>query len=169
MLLDAEERRHPAGFRETKDIYKIQGFQDLTNRLLLSLGRESRSAREDLAKQVRDLSAVNLEQQRQIETLLARVNVLEEKAAAGEVVEAASDLGVSIPGFGKLQLLKCHPHYEKHLTMFLLVSEVNRSQEFHPSIEFGNPPSSFWRRCWRSCCCWSTSSSRPPSSSLLQY
>ena len=40
MLMDHDQRMFPEGFQEAQDLHKIQGFQDLTNRLQYTLTQE---------------------------------------------------------------------------------------------------------------------------------
>ena len=80
MLMDYEEKRHPQGFEDTKEIHKIQGFQDLTNRLQASLNAKYEASLASLNQQIHALQIKDearakqlAEQQKQIDFLLSRV------------------------------------------------------------------------------------------------
>ncbi len=71
MLMDYEEKKYPHGFLETKEIHKIQGFQDLTNRLQASLNNRYETSLASLLQQVDTLVKQNEAQQHQIDFLLS--------------------------------------------------------------------------------------------------
>ncbi len=73
MLLDYEEKRFPDGFNQVKDIHKIQGFQDLTNRLQYSLNQKFEANFASLNSQVLALQRHNEAQQKQIDFLLSKM------------------------------------------------------------------------------------------------
>ena len=91
MLMDDEEKRLPRGFSETKEVHKIQGFQDLTNRALLCLSHKFQLSLDHLNGQIQALLKQSEEQQEQIELLLSGVRSPDHRVlAASEDDQAAA-------------------------------------------------------------------------------
>ena len=58
MLLDQDKNQSPAGFKETRDIDRIQGFQELTNRLQFNLNEKYLTQICDLGQRLGKIEAL---------------------------------------------------------------------------------------------------------------
>merc|ERR1712045_234750 len=98
MLLDQDRRQRPEGFQQTKDVEKIQGFQELTNRLQFNLNEKYLSQLEKVNDRLNKLEQLLQGDDNtnvfakldQLEDKMAQLN-LEQKEKAEELNNNVSD------------------------------------------------------------------------------